>query len=256
MPEIPAAFRRPATVTTHQVEDHDAPGGSDLEAQLLEHAGQVAPSGIHPAPHALVDTTGITFPARIASAMPAHAEVARREPWTAPEISLEILPDSSLHNVETAEHVRTVNDPDQLQIALPHRRQVVVGRVRVANQALLDGTGAGVVELTPNQWGTNTGAGAGVQQNQRWLLDRVVARGGAAGDCLIYAGASGNDQDLVGVIHLAASSFAQQIDGNPVQLLPGWRVTGVGVGAGNNATLTVVAFYRVLTFAPGLEGVE
>jgi len=253
MPSIPEAFKRPATVTHHQVDDHDAPGGTDLEAQLLQHAGDVPPSGLHPAPHALVDDTGLHFPAR-QPVVPSPAEVARREPFTAPQISLEILPDSSIHNVELDTHVRTdETDNRQAPMQTPLRQLVTTQRVRVAGQVTLDGTGAGTAELTPAQWGGGAGTGAGVQQNQRWLLDRVVARGGAAGTVLIYAGASGNDQDLVAVLGLGATSFGAQQDGNPVQLNPGWRVTAVFAAAGNNLVGTAVAYYRVMVYAQGWE---
>jgi hypothetical protein len=257
MPQIPAAFRRPASVTTHVVDDHDAPGGTDLEAQLVEGANRVPAGAVHPA-GVLVDTTGIRFPARaVHEGAPAPAEVNRREPFTAPEISLEVPPDSSIHNVETAEHVQTPGaDDGSWPLAWPVRRQVVVGRIRVAGQVTLDGSGNGTAELTPGQWGGGAGTGAGVQQNQRWLLDRLVARGGAAGTCLVYGGAVGVDQDLVAVLSLSAAGFFAQVDGNPVQLNPGWRVAAVFAGAGNGLVATAVAYYRLLTFAPGMEGVE
>jgi len=253
VPSIPEAFRRPATVTTHQVEDHDAPGGADLEAQLVEGAGAVPAGAVHPA-GVLVDTTGIRFPARaVHEGAAAPALVPRREPWLAPEISLEIPPDSSIHNVGT-DHLDA--DPsDQLAMAMPNRQLLTIGRIRVAGQVTLDGSGAGTVELTPTQWGGGTGAGFGVQQNQRWLLDRLVVLGGAAGSVLVYAGAVGVAQDLVAAITLGAVGFAGQVDGNPTQLNPGWRVAAVFAGAGNNLLGTAVAYYRVAVFGPGLEGV-
>jgi hypothetical protein len=59
---------------------------------------------------------GLRFPARQGHA-PAHAEVHRREPWTAPQVSLEILPDSSTRNYGTEVHVNP--DPADLARALP-----------------------------------------------------------------------------------------------------------------------------------------
>ena len=70
---------------------------------------------------------------------------------------------------------------------------------------------------------------------------------------LIYAGASGNDQDLVAVLPLAAVAFGAQQDGNPIQLNPGWRVAAVFAGAGNNLVGTAVAYYRVMVYAQGWE---
>jgi hypothetical protein len=101
------------------VDDHDAPGGSDLEAQLLRAAeGTIGPPRLPGGHDQGVPLTyqGLRFPARAGGA-PAHAEVARREPWTAPQVSLEIAPDSSLHNVATG--VRVNPDPADLAPAAP-----------------------------------------------------------------------------------------------------------------------------------------
>jgi hypothetical protein len=79
-----------------------------------------------------------------------------------------------------------------------------------------------------------------------------VARAGAAnGAVLVYAGAVGNDQDLVSAFQLGATSFAAQQDGNPVQLNPGWRVAAVFVGGGVTVTCAAVAYYRLCEWCEG-----
>jgi hypothetical protein len=119
MPDpLTRAVRSRPKVTTHQVDDHDAPGGSDLEAQLLRHADPGAPriKEDHAAGVPL-SYQGLRFPARQGHA-PAHAEVARREPWTAPQISLEIEHDpSAAHHELVGEHVDP--DPSRLAAAAP-----------------------------------------------------------------------------------------------------------------------------------------
>jgi hypothetical protein len=122
VPQIPEAIKQRAPrVTTHQVDDHDAPGGSDLEAQLLREADPGAPrvGGAGGAPHVAdvpLEYQGLRFPAQPGHAPPT-AQVYRREPVTAPEVSLEIPPDASTRNYGTEVHVNP--DPRELAPAAP-----------------------------------------------------------------------------------------------------------------------------------------
>lgn len=237
MPERPA-------VTTHRLDAHDAPGGTDLAEQLLDKGDQVAAGAVHPA-GVLVDHLGLHFPARPGSQQrqPTTAEVARREPWTAPQIQLEIPPDSPMHNVDSAGHV--LPDPvrpGEPSIAVPWRRLVVLGHYRQAAQVTLDGGGLGTIDLTPT---------SSVPLTHAWLLDRVVGRMGAQGAALVYAGAPGNDQDLLAQASASALAFAFQADGNAIELRQGWRLTVSVLGGGAAAVGTAVAYYRLCQWVAG-----
>lgn len=132
--------------------------------------------------------------------------------------------------------VPPMRDDELFPLAYPAREMLTVERFRRAAQGVTTAGGVATLELGV------------VPENQTWIVERFIARGGAAGQALLYAGGANaivNDLDLFAVVNLAAPAFAGQADGNPFTILPGTPVNAVFIGAGNALPVTANLLYAI-----------
>lgn len=179
-----------------------------------------------------------------------HSDDYRREPVYEPRVTVEYDQDAAQIRFPTPDTHGTdkVIPPRQndagYRIAYPQREAIVTGRFKRSANGATDGTGAASFTL------------AQVPPNQTWLIDRIVARVGAAGAAsgivAVWEGASTNDDGLLAVLALGAANAAQT-DGNPVEVGPGQTLVAgfVGAGATAGASATVRVFYRIVEYVPG-----